>query len=490
MATIGTLAEWRSLPAFDRPEGHAIDVTVIRTGFLVVASSELDDDHSAHSLPAGDGAHRVFGTITVERAGAPTLMKLSAPLCAWAVDCCAQAKLGRTPFPAQIAFRWRAEGVEVGRLQRTACISPDELVVYVDESGNTGDVAIRGSLDQPTFALAGLGESEGTDRLAEIMLRLKSKHGIQAREIKTRTMDRYPEFVCELVDSICTADVPLFIELMDKHFFVAANIVSHALGASRFLHAPSGVLVANAMADMLTHGMSSSVLDSYRAFGGEPSPVTFKTFCSTLREAVASARRARPGDEARLVLEQILEMFEETLLHREQEAEAKPGYLKLLPPPDQSTHKKRIAMLPHVPAFTDLYARINRFSDGSSGVRVIHDEQLQFGPLLEGYAATLESNEYAAELLMLPAAKRFAWRFLPGKFNLEFVNSRLHPGVQAADVLARFCTRRFNEVAHNQFSGDATRRAARVLEQSCDVERQLGVNLVTTTRRLELFYNA
>ena len=101
---------------------------------------------------------------------------------------------------------------------------------FIDESGHSGDLASATSLDfaqQPVFALACIGVSDAKG-LADEMERLRVVHRCGPGEFKS-DMARLPHFVTDLVAYLEASDCPVFIELVDKRFFIAIHIVNHLL---------------------------------------------------------------------------------------------------------------------------------------------------------------------------------------------------------------------------------------------------------------------
>ena len=107
-----------------------------------------------------------------------------------------------------------------------------KLLFYLDESGNSGDVIPKSSSDpfsgQPSFALAGIGfpREEQADCLLQ---ELKERYRIQSTELKASQVFKKPEFIQKLFQEIIELNYPLFIELMDKKYFIAVNICSFYL---------------------------------------------------------------------------------------------------------------------------------------------------------------------------------------------------------------------------------------------------------------------
>lgn len=492
--------EWLALREFLVPES-GLEATVLRAGILLVPTAHLEAAGIRDALPIDpEGTTGLLGTITVESSGGPELLRLSSTLAGWAAECFVSAQQGRKPFPARVRFRKLGSGFSLTVLEGPSLVilntapSPKELAVCVDESGNTGDaVAASHSAPfggQPSFALAAVGEARDSGQIAKLIDQLRARHGIRAAELKGRTMKRYPTLVTELVGSLYAPGLPIFIEVMDKEYYLATSLVSFFLGKAPWfdVSSASGKTVANAVADLVVEDVGTSGVASYADFARTPSADALARFVTVFRTELASAALKTSRDaERRRLLETASALFEDAYEAYVQAASHEPSAFRtLLPPPDSSLRGVPIAMLPHVPAFANLYARINRYAQDASRVYVLHDEQSHFGPLLRKYAADLESNEYAIELFRLVGPQDATWTFTPGKFTLAFGESHGSAGIQAADLLARVCTRRLTDVTQSTKSQDGD--VIRVLGELRDATKSVGLNIVSTKRRVERFY--
>src|SRR3546814_11743134 len=84
-------------------------------------------------------------------------------------------------------------------------------------------------------------------------------------------MARLPQFVTDLVAYLEARDCPVFVELVDKRFFVAIHIVNHLLcGGLGLDRVP--MPVSTAVAEFLTDEPSDQILLDYIAACRVPSP--------------------------------------------------------------------------------------------------------------------------------------------------------------------------------------------------------------------------
>jgi len=365
-----------------------------------------------------------------------------------------------------------------------------DLTIYLDESGNTGDAArtsAQSLVDQPVFALAGLAEQSGSGQLAGLLAELRSRHRVGSREIKGRTMKRYPDLVPDLIRELHDRDIPVFVELMDKRYFIAINIVTYVLGRTWLDASMSrSIVIANAFADALVEHIDVQVLAAYGEFATLPTATTFAAFVETFRHAFLVAKLSiGAGNEEDFELIWSMERSLEAALDA---IDDHGSYESFLPPPDRDARGNQLPMLPHVPALTNIYARANRYSRRLQNVRVLHDEQALFGPLLAGYASTLESNRYFVEFARSTANKLTDWDFSAKRFAFGFAKSIDEPGIQLADMLARFCTQQMTSIVATGRAEPGIEGVHLYLRGLQDPAKSTGVNIVSTTKRAACFH--
>jgi hypothetical protein len=109
---------------------------------------------------------------------------------------------------------------------------------FLDESGHCGDLAPSGDLGfagQPVFALACVGVADEQGLEAELM-RLRTRQRCGDGEIKSSGLgSRLPMFASELTGWLLERDAAVFVEVVEKRYFVAMHVVNHLLCASRGL---------------------------------------------------------------------------------------------------------------------------------------------------------------------------------------------------------------------------------------------------------------
>ena len=95
---------------------------------------------------------------------------------------------------------------------------------YIDESGHSGDMINSGRRydfeGQPYFVLAAIG-LEDAALMESYICELRRLHRIAPGELKSKSLQKKPRFVADLIDYVRKQQVPLFIELVDKRFLSA-----------------------------------------------------------------------------------------------------------------------------------------------------------------------------------------------------------------------------------------------------------------------------
>ena len=349
------------------------------------------------------------------------------------------------------------------------------LAYYIDESGNTGDLTKAGGetygFEQRMFTLAAVG-CELDDAFMERFNVLRTAHRMQPPEVKSRQAYERPQFVSDLLDLLEERGCPIFIEAVDKHYFVIANIIDRIvvpyLGACDVQ--PRSLWIKGVMAD-------------HMAIYGPPE----------LAQAFVACCQSRDYAEVRDFYKQIIRWAETSRLPTEGVADAFVRFTRdslkdfrklpkakavenALPIPDTSPKGKLLWVLPNLTSFTHVYARINRFLEKQvSGVTLFHDEQLQFGDVLRQNKGVMESfNALNMQLPLKTADFEFS-----ASAELEFVCSHDSIGIQIADVLAGFVSRYIQQAVWGGIEMDANRMAIfnRIVDTG-ERERGTGMNIV------------
>jgi len=325
-----------------------------------------------------------------------------------------------------------------GSLTRPRSASP-ATTFYVDESGNSGDLVNAGrSFDfgqQPVFTLAGIGVDNDSSLAAELE-RLRVQHRVRSREIKSSAVKDKPAFVVDLVAHLQQRGYPIFLEVVDKRFFICATMVNHFVippVADEFDRRRDVIQMKSDVADYLHTVMPTSVMHTYIDACAEPTMASTRRAFEALIHWLES--RIQSDENARFVHQFAIDSFAD---FEEGAKASQPNAQTFLPAPDLSKGAKPYWMLPNLSSFTNLYARINLFRGREmSGVRIIHDEQLQYDHILH---QGKQASESFSDLGLTWPLQHADYRFME-RGELTFSASNLSAGIQAADVLAGFVMR-------------------------------------------------
>lgn len=357
---------------------------------------------------------------------------------------------------------------------------------YIDESGHSGDVVNTGTaydfLDQPYFVLAALGiEDEAS--LAQQIDALRVAHRVPEGVLKSKSksLQSRPDFIYDLLSFVCDQELPLFIEVVDKRFFVCIQLIESQLlpPAMGFEDGPEMHFIKNTLVDFLYDEISDHVLDRFVAACTEPSDLSLMSaFGSQLlfsagKSATSDAQDIRTG-----MHHMVIEAMKKYVEMRKQDPNA---YLRFLPSPDLNKRGKKVWMLPNLSSLTNIYARINLFRQRKlANVRLVHDRQMELDDILRN--AKREAESIIKDTKNKPFTPHSDYVFLESA-PLEFAKSHESLGIQVADVIAGTVMRFYRDrLRGNAADALETAEAVQKLLSRSDASTGIGVNQVVPQR--------
>jgi hypothetical protein len=348
---------------------------------------------------------------------------------------------------------------------------------YIDESGNTGDAVRTGDKfdfgAQPMFTLACVGIIDLANLESELA-RLKTLHGVQSTELKSSSIRNKPGFMRDLVTYLKRQRCPVFIEVVDKKFFICAHVVSTLFmpPVGEVAFSPQAHFLRNVFAEYLREHISNVVLRSIIDACDHPSPDAIDRMFTEL----AHWLNQRDDDIAR----GALRFIDDTWSDFKQLAPDE-DYMRFLPIPDEGKQGQTYWMLPNLSSFANIYARIDLYCGGNiSDVTLVHDEQLQFDAILTNTKNAAE-NLSSHECMTNVASADFRFR---QKAKLRFEKSSKSAGIQIADCLAGFAMRYVLDTQGSKSSDHAMAATFRYLLTMTDAERGAGINFMLTSQDL------
>lgn len=317
--------------------------------------------------------------------------------------------------------------------------------IYIDESGHSGDMINSGNgydfKGQPYFALAGIGLEEGEDWECRI-IELRNRHRIPVGELKSKSLTAKPKFSAEVINALLDQKVPLFIELVDKRYFICTCITSFQLLAPCLGYPESLQLnfLKNTVADFLYFHAPEQVLDTFVASCLAPQDTTLRASLASLREMATQTSYSGSAVQIAQGVSHMVEVAEAEYL--EQSCIKDKSWLRFLPPPDVSKREKHVWMLPNLTSFTNIYARMNLYYGRRlAGIRLVHDQQLEVEGILRQGKTALES---LCSSMNIPYTPQSDYRFEEAA-SIDFAQSHEAIGVQLADIVAGTTMRFFRD---------------------------------------------
>lgn len=346
---------------------------------------------------------------------------------------------------------------------------------YLDESGNAGDIILtKPDLsfgEQPIFALACIGLSD-LNSLEKHILDLKKKYKIQAQELKMQKIyNKKPKFVKEVFQFIKEAEIPFFVEVVDKKYQLAINIVNNYVLPPYFMPPENKAIIyaRNLFSDFIFHKFPDSIFVEFVNIFEDPSNAKVIDFFNILIDFL----NKRSG-----------EAYEELLIHIKEsvddyyDIEKKEGvnaYKRFLPIPDLNKREEYVWMLPHYNSFTNVYARINLYNNGDlSNIKLIHDEQKHFDEILKAAKSDAENLKDTISSSITPNSN---YNFKQSAL-LSFGDSKKNIGIQVADILSGFLMRFTSDyIFGNEICADK-REAFDILFRCGSEKTSVGINFV------------
>lgn len=278
----------------------------------------------------------------------------------------------------------------------------------------------------------------------------------------------------------------IFAEIMDKRYFVVANLVTFVLHGPRFDPLREQAL-ANEFADVLTDHVDAAVAVAYAQFARARDRATFDAFVQGLVSALLRAKLVMGPHQERefRVLDRIEACLRAAVQGRGDELSG------FLPPPDEGGRTGVLGMLPHVNAITGLIGRVNQHAALHSGIHIVHDQQLQFAPAIQAAVEQLQAiSDRVVEATACTKASEVEDWSLAGRVSLEFSDSRACRGIQAADVVARFCMQRMTAILSGAATDPFQAEPLVLLRDLRTRKPEVGVRIVASRRDANRFWES
>lgn len=363
-------------------------------------------------------------------------------------------------------------------------------IIYIDESGHTGDLLKSGERfdfsGQPYFVLGAVGPIS-EEHAADLLNNIVVKHRLRMGEVKSGHLGKRPGVARDLLKALQVAGVPVFVEAVDKVFYVVMQIVNSQVmpSATTSFGTASEWYVRNAFADFLYEYLPDDLLAGFiDACVADTEAATRHSmrcllgWAETLRDDELVGMDVEVVDTATALADSLSTSLEEfdVLVGRNPDR-----YRTFLPIPDRGKRDLLYWILPNYSCLTNLYARINQYRYRSvGGIRLVHDEQAQYDQILRDAKRAVESLDNYPGLVVRAADYDFK-----ESADLEFASSATTPGLMIADVIAGHVGRFLRDEAEGKPINPTAWEAFMSTWDSADDGKGPGINLVLPTGAVE-----
>ena len=359
---------------------------------------------------------------------------------------------------------------------------------FMDESGNTGEVtsdAIPDFNRQQYFSLGAIGIApEKLCAIRSYCKELKKKHKIQSEEIKAKTLYKTkPEFIVELLNRLSLEKCPMFIELMDKKYYLCTHIVNGFIAPARNFKVNTHYYrLINQYADFLYEEMPTELLVLFCQSCRNTTRQNFEIF---YREFI-NLLRTFSSDFSRQLLRHTQSTYREykSLARRSLPKEAHKYFLPL---PDLNKRDQIVSLLPHVHAFNNMCLRIERYriDNDIAYIDVIHDRQDYYSDILLDNVKLMKelSNEVQPDLFKNRTK-------IPQELTVRFADSKDEDMLQIADVIAGSVMRIWSEFIERKYCIPSEYKdSIKTIVKTVREHPSLGVTFVVYKKVYEIFLN-
>lgn len=308
-------------------------------------------------------------------------------------------------------------------------------ILYIDESGNTGSTLYKNGqfnfVEQPYYVLASiLLDDNLSNFLSTFIIELKKKYRINMAELKAKKLyDSNYKFINELVDCMIDKEIPVFIELMDKKYYIVMNIWETMAPSNilQFEKLPEEYFVqVREIASTLYNIFDDSVYDFFTKM--EYANEWLEKFYEFMLDKYKNDENMR--DFCRIIKDTRKSYLEEKIKNPK---EALDSYLMK---PSYNSKGKPKFLLPNYHAFTDIIGRVNLFCERNicQLKSIVHDNQEQYNTIFEEVFNEMrikDLREYCPDFIgekMNPC--------IPKEMTLLFDDSKNDIFIQVADILA------------------------------------------------------
>jgi len=364
------------------------------------------------------------------------------------------------------------------------------MKLFIDESGNTGPTKIKNLVsnfaDQPYYTLAGiLINNKQENQLSSILENLVQEFRIQASELKAKRLyEKNPNFIIELTEYISRNQIPCFIEIMEKKYYMDTQILEAFIIPSHLMTISNELIMhKQAIASNLSEYLSNEIYENFCNTCQNYTAEGFENFIRFIKFKLSK----HPINDAKRFLLNMVKMTETHYL--ELKTKIPTGAFKsFLPIPDRKHNDKYLFMLPNYHAFSNLIGRVNLYikKNKLGNFTIIHDDQKQFDIIYKDIiqhfkTSKLNSNEMIKNTII---EQKVDFNF-NHNFSLHFEKSENLIALQCADLLAGFIMRYLKDFENKKTQ--KIKKYKQSISQLINVPMPEGINFVITDQDFSKF---
>jgi hypothetical protein len=341
-----------------------------------------------------------------------------------------------------------------------------QVNVFVDESGNTGQALVQKGKpifgDQPFFCLVGVILPNNSKEIQDDIKKISKKYNINLNELKaSRIPAKKQQFFVDYFELLESYNIPVFIELMDKKYYVALNILDSLIIPTSEL--PKGserdAILFSAKRNLVNRLYQILSRSTYEEFSSLCIDVNEKNFNSTL-SSIANDIVSKRNPELDTLLMHLMKThnsIKSIYTNSPNEDNLIQNYLPL---PDKGT-KSGLYLMPHVSCLLNLIPRFQYYANlkSASSISIIHDEQAYYDDTLKNTLKEIcEQTEKGKDTLKIVSEAILLSKNMDGyemgfnqpnlAFNTDanniaitFHSSNHNIEIQMADLVAGFMTK-------------------------------------------------
>lgn len=308
------------------------------------------------------------------------------------------------------------------------------MTYYIDESGNTGDLIMSSNNEnfssQEYFSLACIGiEDNQINEFEKTIIDLREKYKIKSEELKSTSIyNKKINFIDELIDYLKNINANVLIELVDKKYIIAINMVNCLIHPPYFTkHNAEAQQLMIIIASYLYNYLPISLYIEFSNIARNPSGEGLEVLFSNLKQCLKDLN----SDTSLAIISHLKESYDDYEMMKKENKTDRPAYTYFLPLPDKNKRGQLIGMLPHISSFTNIHARLNLIHGNDLlKQKIIHDNQDHFDEIIQHYHESSVKNTVDESHNINPNSNFTEYT------ELKFGDSKQSLGIQVADLFA------------------------------------------------------